>query len=755
MKKNIITFFLFGFVIAMAQKPKVWLISDGGDNINDPDDISAVASYILMSNHFDTRAIVMASTVHPWNKNTPSQGKWAQETYGKAYAKDLPNLNKYIGGYQKSFRFMESSVKGMGENFQLQENYNLKDYPSILALYKELEKTKGTLNILCYGPLTEQAILVSYCKRLGRIDLLDKIRFISHWTSSNFHVGTLKNPEHTHNCLGDPIACDYIKKMALNGDFKFYECGGIGQYGIVEGGQKGKAYFNQFYESNLGAIFREGKFNKNRVDDSDSACYWALLGNYGVNLTDISNNGLNFPETEEKNEKAFALRAKDMRNELLRRSNAAAGYNPNAIKVDIMVPEHGMADPHAWVENDTLWFIAGHDKSWEPEGSFPMDRWEIWSSTDLRTFKYHNSIHPKDLYIGDKPNCWAGDITKRNGKYYWFFSNRNINTGVAVADKINGNYKDLLGKPLLPKDIIPGHPYDPEIFEAEDGEYYIIFGAGVYYIATLAEDMKSLKSEPKVLQLLDENGKSFHAEDKPTLFKQNGKYYLVFGSRYAMSNSLYGPYYFKGKFLDGGHTSFFDWHGQKYVLQENHDISAFYRGASLKPVFFNENGSVRIPKSDRWYPGPGRPFKFENSTMGWKALNGTNIYMSNGTLVGNIQEPKAIVQSSPSLFTNTKGASKVIIKIKNNSHASLLRIALFTINKTNNKNFWRDAATVVDWNTQDWVAIPISSNDGDFKTYTIPLSKFKAVNEKLMQLAIQPAVNTYNGTWEIDEIIIK
>ncbi|WP_066631371.1 family 43 glycosylhydrolase [Labilibacter marinus] len=754
MMKKILTLILFTILLPLsAQKPVVWVISDGGENINDPDDISAIASYLLMSNNFDTRAIVMASTSHHWNKDTPDQGKWAQETYGKAYAADLPNLNKYIGGYQKEIRFMESSVKGQGENFRWDKSYDLKNYPSILALYKELDKSNEIINVLCFGPLTEQAILVSYCVAHNRTDILNKIRFISHWTSSNFHVGTIKNPEHTHNCFGDPIACDYIKKMALNGRFKFYECGGIGQYGIVEQAQKGKAYYDLFTESQLGTIFRNGKFNKNRVDDSDCATYWALLGNYGVSLNDMADNGLNYPEVEQRNEAAFALHAKEMRNELLRRSNAAAGYDPSAIKVDIMVPEHGMADPHAWVENDTLWFICGHDKSWEPQGSFPMDRWEIWSSSDLRTFKYHNSIHPKDLYIGDKPNCWAGDITKRNGKYYWFFSNRNINTGVAIADRINGEYKDLLGKPLLPKDIVPEHPYDPEIFEAEDGQYHIIFGVGKYYMSTLAEDMKSLESEPKLVPIQYEDGKEFRSEDKPTLFKRKEKYYLVFGARYAMSDDLYGPYTFKGAFLSGGHTSFFDWHGQKYVLQENHDICAFFRGASLKPVFFNPDGTIRIPKSDSWYPGPGRPFKFDNSTMGWKALRGSNVYMNNGVLAGKITEPKALIQSAPWLFTNTEGLSKITIKIRNNSYANHLKLAVYSRNMDG--DFWRNATDPVDWSTQEWISVPISSNDTEYQTYTISLSKFKQVNEKLMQIAIQPAVNTYNGTWEIDEVIVE
>lgn len=333
----VIIFLLFAEVLNAQSKPKVWLISDGGHEINDPDDISAIASYILMSNHFDTRAIVMASTVHPWNKNTPDQAVWAQETYGKAYAAEVENLNKYIGGYQKSFKFIESSVKGMGENFDWTVEYNLNDYPSILALYKELVKTDDVLNVLCYGPLTEQAILISYLKKQNRHDLLSKLRFISHWTSSNFHVGTIANPEHTHNCFGDPIACDFVKKMAMNGLIKFYECGAIGQFGVVNNGQMGSAYYDQFYKSKLGTLFRDGKFAKQRVDDSDCASYWTLLGNYGVSLNDISNNGTNYPEVEQQNEKAFAINAKRMRDELLRRSNAAAGHAPNANIKDIDV----------------------------------------------------------------------------------------------------------------------------------------------------------------------------------------------------------------------------------------------------------------------------------------------------------------------------------------------------------------------------------------------------------------------------------
>ncbi len=422
------------------------------------------------------------------------------------------------------------------------------------------------------------------------------------------------------------------------------------------------------------------------------------------------------------------------------------------ISIDIIVPEHGMADPHAWVQNDSVFIICGHDESWEGKGLFRMDRWEIWSSTNLKTWNYHRSIYPKDTYIGDHPNCWAGDICERDGKYYWFFSNRNINTGVMVADKITGEYRDLLGKPLLPEGIVPVHAYDPEIY-IEDGVYTICFGQGTYYMATLANDMMSLETELKPILVRDENGNKVQTDDKSTLFKRNGWYYLVYGHTYAMSKNLYGPYTLKGDFLKGGHTSFFEWHGQWYVLQENHDISAIYRGASLKPVFFNEDETIFIPKDDKWYPGPGRPFEFKNSTMGWRAINGTTISFSEGKLIGEISDKNAAIKSAPWLFTDTHGCTKVTFRMKNNSQATTMKFAIYTRNM--DSGFWNESTGQVDWNKQEWITIPITANDSDFKTYTLNLSAFKEINQKLMQVALQPTVNAESGSWEIDEIVVE
>ena len=509
MKKILSLFLILISFTTFAQKPIVWIISDASDktlkrsngkNVTDPDDISALASYLLISNFFETKGIVVASNQCPEVlSKVENQAEWANRYLGEAYKLDIVNLNKEIGGYQPSMPFIESCLKNTGEYYNPEKKYSsLKNYSSIKSLVKTVENAKGIVNILCWSTLTEPAIFVNHCLTTGKGNLLNKVRFISHWTSSNFHVGTLEHPEQVHNYFNDYSAGDYIKKQALNGVIKFYECGAIGQFGIVEGSYRGEDFYNQFKSSELGTIFVEGKYveHKGYVDGSDCATFWTLLGDWGVSLDDIASNGTNFPEVEERNEKAFFDNAKRINEELLRRSRVAAGAVSNPIVNYNLFPGYGFTDPHVWEENGRLYLFMGHDESWKTNDTWRMNRWEIWSSDNLRDWTYENKILPTATYIGDNPNCWAGDIVERNGKYYWYFSNRNTNTGVTVADKITGDYKDPLGKPLLPEGIVKSHPYDPEIF-VENGKYYIIFGAGTYFIAELGDDMISLKTKPK------------------------------------------------------------------------------------------------------------------------------------------------------------------------------------------------------------------------------------------------------------------
>ncbi|MEM9703871.1 MAG: dehydrogenase, partial [Planctomycetota bacterium] len=180
------------------------------------------------------------------------------------------------------------------------------------------------LNVLCWGSVTEPAILVRHLESAGQAEMLKRVRFIAHWTNSSFHMGTLENPATPPNCNEDAAACAFLKRRAKAGVIAYHECGGIGQHGIVSGGPTGDEYFNQFKISELGRLFVEGKYVRGRVDHSDAATYWALLSGYGVNLQDLPADGSNPPRVELRNEKAFKKNSRKIHDELLRRARAAA-----------------------------------------------------------------------------------------------------------------------------------------------------------------------------------------------------------------------------------------------------------------------------------------------------------------------------------------------------------------------------------------------------------------------------------------------
>ena len=322
-----------------ANKPIVWIYTDMSDKtipgpnkegtLNDPDDISAMAGYLLLADCFDTRGIVVASTHRGGHKESGNQADWANDFLGSAYKADVVNLRKVYPDFPSKVTFTESCIKKSSERFNYRNDYSkeIDKYTTVFSLLKLIETEKDTVNVLCWGSLTEPAILVNACLNSGKSDLLKKVRIIGHCTDSSLHQGSPEHPENVANCREDAAACSYIKAMAAEGKIQYYECGAIGQHGIVSGSPKGKEYFSKFYKSNLGKIFATGKYAFNTVDDSDCATYYVLLGTFGVSLSDIASDGTNSPEVEKKNELKFYDNALKIRNELLKRSDIAAGKN--------------------------------------------------------------------------------------------------------------------------------------------------------------------------------------------------------------------------------------------------------------------------------------------------------------------------------------------------------------------------------------------------------------------------------------------
>ena len=263
-------------------------------------------------------------------------------------------------------------------------------------------------------------------------------------------------------------------------------------------------------------------------------------------------------------------------------------------KKNPIIPLMGVCDPHMHVFNGRVWLHASHDA--DPENSyFCMRDWQVWSSTDCVEWQLEAVVRPEDFYMGPSEQCWAVDCEERNDKYYFYFSDGNRRTGVGVGDTPAGPFRDVLGKPLLDGTLTPTLEYDPCVFKDDDGEYYLVFGApkwcggAGYFIARLNEDMVSFAETPRPLEV------NHPADDKASLNKFNGKYYLSYGGYYAISDNVYGPYKFMGHTGAGpDHSSYFEWNGQLFNAFSFTEYSGIYRSSGMCYVHIRNNGELAV-----------------------------------------------------------------------------------------------------------------------------------------------------------------
>ena len=254
----------------------------------------------------------------------------------------------------------------------------------------------------------------------------------------------------------------------------------------------------------------------------------------------------------------------------------------------------GVCDPHIHIFNGKMFLYASHDAIPDSD-CFCMHDWQIWSSADAVEWTLESVVHPEDFFMGPSDCCWAVDAAERNGKYYYYFSDGSHRIGAAVSDKPGGPFKDALGKPLLDGTVTGTREYDPAVFKDDDGEYYLVFGGPEwcygegcgYYIARLNEDMISFAETPRKIEL-DHCG-----DDKASLNKFNGKYYLSYGGFYAVAESVYGPYHFVGHTASTiDHSSFCEWNGQLFQAITVNEQTERYRSSGLCYVHVKENGEL-------------------------------------------------------------------------------------------------------------------------------------------------------------------
>ena len=164
----------------------------------------------------------------------------------------------------------------------------------------------------------------------------------------------------------------------------------------------------------------------------------------------------------------------------------AAGGNP--------VLEGWYADPEGIIYGDTYWIFPTWSDAYERQTYF-----DCFSSKDLVNWTKHSSVLDTSAVKWAKKAMWAPSIIHKDGKYYFFFGANDVHEGevggigVAVSDRPQGPYKDLLGKPLINEIVNGAQPIDQFVFRDDDGRYYMYYGGwGHCNVVRLNDDFTGL-----------------------------------------------------------------------------------------------------------------------------------------------------------------------------------------------------------------------------------------------------------------------
>ena len=352
-----------------------------------------------------------------------------------------------------------------------------------------------------------------------------------------------------------------------------------------------------------------------------------------------------------------------------------------------------------------------------------MDEWQIHSTTDLAHWRFETRIRPTDTFMGAKLKCWGSDIAARDGKFYVYFSDGPDGVGVLRADVPGGPYVDVLGKPLVNRALVPDtQPYDPDVFMDDDGESYLFFGCGKYYVARLAADMVSLAEPPRPVVIDDPR----EVSDKACVFKRADRYYLAWGGHYAVADNVYGPYRRVGPFPNT-HANVCSWQGRDLLFVERKDLGLFYRGCEYRPLRFAADGTIDWPAGGGVETEPpGRVWEFRYSTMGWQ---GKMEWVTGGGIRGSGR-----IESCLFPLANLEVCKRFRIRLKNESAATEARLQ-FAVRTEEPCWFFNPT---VEWRAENTVTFPIRPHDRQFRDYEVDLSRHPGWRLDLKKLAVLP-----------------
>ena len=186
------------------------------------------------------------------------------------------------------------------------------------------------------------------------------------------------------------------------------------------------------------------------------------------------------------------------------------------------------ADPEGIIYGDTYWIYPTTSDLYEKQTFF-----DCFSSKDLVNWTKHTAILDTAEVKWAKIAMWAPSVINKDGKYYLFFGANDVHEGeiggigVAVSDRPEGPYKDLLGKPLINEIVNGAQPIDQFVFhDADNDEYYMYYGGWKHCnMVRLNKDFTGLIPFEDGTIYKEVTPKDY--VEGPFMFKKNGKYYFM------------------------------------------------------------------------------------------------------------------------------------------------------------------------------------------------------------------------------------
>lgn len=286
------------------------------------------------------------------------------------------------------------------------------------------------------------------------------------------------------------------------------------------------------------------------------------------------------------------------------------------------------ADPEVAVFGDTYWVFPTYSAPFEKQLFL-----DCFSSKDLVNWIKHPRIIDNKEIKWLHRALWAPAAIEKDGKYYLFFACNDAlpkghprvkewmkeeyyygGIGVAVADRPEGPYKDLLGKALWYDFTNGAQPIDQFVFKYK-GDYLMVYGGWQHCnLVRLAPDFKSVIPFEDGTMVKEITPKGY--VEGPIMFERNGKWYFMWSQggwtnssyhvAYAIADTPFGPFKSLGVVLSqdpaiatgAGHHSVFRYPGTDdwYIVYHRRPIpnqSPHHRVTCIDRMYFNPDGTIK------------------------------------------------------------------------------------------------------------------------------------------------------------------